>query len=348
MEKEPSHPQDEAVDGSQKQPAVFTIRTSNKYFYLAYIVVAMLAMILLKPEYPAALGRLVGQAIGALIITTFIAYACWLFSFRRHWVGEWAFNLVLVVLMVKLSLSYLNIQQARSSYAQLKQAENNFIEVLQSEDASQQAIDEAYDEVSEQAFANLEQHARMTSGSEQKAIRITQQYMRELVTVIDDWEIKFDVFDQTDVLDYTMLKIDPYVYENRTRVLVELREATELYAKWMRDMKPDLQLRLQDAGLTAKKRDQLVDQLLSSPHFELAEVLKLLDLMIRYTDELSGALDLLHHNEPLWEVDGVELIIEDDAFRGQYNDLLDVLIKTEESMEQQFNRVYRNQELTGG
>ncbi|TDR16754.1 hypothetical protein [Marinicella litoralis] len=329
------------TEKTQTNSKIFSLKYSNYVFLFTYILIALISFFAVQEFSSYVLGSTFGRMLGTLVISTIFGYVCWLFSFKNKIIGEWGFNLmVLYIIFVLLSSSY-KLYQLNSVSQDFQIAENEFDAVLKQEDSSVDEIRDAYKEYKDSMYATINKQVENSSGKSKQAILIQEAYLREIEPALNNWQDNIARFLEKDVLDPSMIKVDPVVYQNRLKTIQNMLISTLEYKEIIINMEDQISERLLPLNLSRKQYDQIVKDFIYSPDFTIEQLEFAIDSLIAYLDQSRKVLNILNYNQDKWFFEGNEFFSEDDDFIMDYNLALENLWMKEAKFQELFQAVYK-------
>ncbi len=328
---------------SQTKNKSFSLNKTNYIFLFIYMGIAFVMYLIFQDISGYSLGRVMGKMLGTMFVSIIAGYVFWLFSFKNEKIGAWGFNLMVVVIIGYMLMSYHKLHEANTAREELMLAEDEFYELMQSDPTDEQ-IDQAYKQYNEKIHNSLAKNAKHATGKNREVLLIADAYLREFDPLIKSWQASFDAFVEKDVLDTSMLKTDQYVFEKRIQIVEKLIFESQRYRDLIVNMEDTFRSRLLHLDLPQKTLDSAVKNFVHSPKVNLEELKLTMDALIDYVEDVSMILHLLNDNPDKWTHEGNELVIEDDDMFNQYNQAIDVLWEKETKVQELFAQVFNTPE----
>ncbi|MCX7554701.1 hypothetical protein OS175_12495 [Marinicella sp. S1101] len=319
----------------------FFLTQLNYVFLFGYIALAFILLFTFHEFSSYLLGRTLGKILGAAILSIIVGYLLWLFSMKNDRVGEWGFNLMVLYISFSLLTSYYKAYQINQAAEEMQQAVTDFDETIKNERLSFDDAGVAYERFSENLFSGISKQLENAEGIDKEVLLIEQDYLKEIMQVTDNWYINLEQFMVKDVLDPSMLKADPVVYENRLKIIQNTIDTSLEYKALMVQMEAEINQRLRPLDLPPKVHKQIVENFIYSPDYTLDQLVETVDGFISYLDQCRKVLNILNNNKDKWFMDGINFYSEDDDFIMNYDYAIESLWQKEIKSQELFAELYQ-------
>lgn len=284
---------------------------------------------------PHAIGGIFGACVGLMLFSAALSFVAFLIGGRSNRAGRIVYAVILLLsLLGQFNQHHQKQREAlAAALAKMEQAAADNASAAEAFAASGDpaAFNEAGDKMLDDTQAALNELQAVSSGDEAQLIGIVNEFMQEATPIIVGWRESFGTVSNSGILNFQEL-VSEESYTSRLALLADYRTKTQTYQAFFAGMVPELEKRLSVMGLD----HPLVQQSLTGMKAHNAQQTPIFEPLmlahLEFADAAEGLLRMLQTESHNWSMDDGQVMLETDALVEQFNDYVDRVQQSEETI----------------